>query len=177
MPTGCERTGLGLAVPDDAGHDQVRVVEGGAVGVDQRVPEFATFVDRPRGLGCDVARDPTGERELPEEPVEPLGVLPDVRVDLAVGSLEVRVGDDAGSAVPRTDDVHHVDVALDDHPVEVRVQEIETRGGPEVPEKAGLDVFGAERFAEQRIGEQIDLTDGAVVGGSPVRVDRRECLV
>ena len=60
-----------------------------------RVAELATLVDRARHLGGGVARDPARERELLEELLHALGVLGDVRVELAVRPLEVRVGDDA----------------------------------------------------------------------------------
>lgn len=37
-------------------------------------------------------------------------------------------------------------------------------------EQPGFDVFGPERFGQQGIGHQIDLTDGQVVRGPPVGV-------
>jgi hypothetical protein len=40
-----------------------------------------------------------------------------------------------------------------------------------VAEEARLEVFQEERFAEKRIREQIDLTDGEIVGGAPVCVN------
>ena len=67
MPARGQRAGLGLAVADHAQHQQVRVVERGAVGVHQRVAELAALVDRPRRLGRDVAGDAAGEGELPEQ--------------------------------------------------------------------------------------------------------------
>ena len=67
----------------------------------ERVAELAALVDRARRLGRDVARDPAGERELPEELAQAVLVLGDVRVDLGVGALEVRVRDEAGPAVAR----------------------------------------------------------------------------
>src|SRR5262249_49747576 len=48
VPAGREGAGLGLAVADDARDDQVRVVEGGAVRVRQRVAELTALVDRAR---------------------------------------------------------------------------------------------------------------------------------
>ena len=68
MPARGQRAGLGLAVADDAADEQVRVVERRAVGVRQRVAQLAALVDRAGRLGRDVARDPAGERELPEQP-------------------------------------------------------------------------------------------------------------
>ena len=58
VPAGGERPGFRFAVADDAGDDQVRVVERGPVGVAQGVAEFAAFVDASpaspgrRGWGC-----------------------------------------------------------------------------------------------------------------------------
>src|SRR5882672_8456773 len=46
VPGGAEWTGLGLAVADYAGYQQVRVVEGGAEGVGQAVAKLAALVDR-----------------------------------------------------------------------------------------------------------------------------------
>ncbi len=67
VPAGGERAGLRLAVADDAGDDQVRVVERRAVGVAQGVPELATLVDAARRLRRDVAGDASREAELLEQ--------------------------------------------------------------------------------------------------------------
>src|SRR6266581_2070495 len=45
MPGGGERPGLGFAVADDASHDQVGIVESCAVGMYERVAEFAALMD------------------------------------------------------------------------------------------------------------------------------------
>src|SRR3954470_23593102 len=104
MPARGERARLRLAVADDAAHEELRVVEGGAVGMRERVAELAPLVDRAGRLGRCVARDPARERELAEELLEPRLVQRDVRVDLAVGALQVRARDDAGAAVTRPAD-------------------------------------------------------------------------
>src|SRR5687768_2349705 len=54
VPARGERPGLGLAVADDAGNDQVWVVEGGPVGVAQGVAELAALMDTARRLRRDV---------------------------------------------------------------------------------------------------------------------------
>ena len=82
VPARRQRPGLGLAVADDARDEQVRVVEGGAVGVRERVPELASLVDRARRLRSDVARDSTGKGELAEELPQPVETEAHVRVDL-----------------------------------------------------------------------------------------------
>ena len=43
-----------------------------------------------------------------------------------------------------------------------------------VPEQPRLDVLGPQRFAQQRVVEQIDLADREVVRGAPVGVDAVE---
>ncbi len=45
MPAGGEGAGFGLPVADDAGDDQIRIVEGGTIGVNQRIAQFPAFVN------------------------------------------------------------------------------------------------------------------------------------
>ena len=61
MPARGKRPGLGLAVADHARDDQIRVVEGGAVGVHQRIAQLAALVDRPWCLRGDVAGHSAGK--------------------------------------------------------------------------------------------------------------------
>ena len=79
MPARRERARLGLAVADDARDDEIGIVERGAERVPDRVAELAAFVDRARRLRRDVARHAARERELPEQPLHPLGVARDRR--------------------------------------------------------------------------------------------------
>jgi hypothetical protein len=122
LPAGRQRPRLRLAVADDAGHDQVRVVECGPVGVRKRVAQLAALVDAARSLRRHVRRDAAGERELGEEPLQARLVPADVGVDLAVRALQVGVGHHGRPAVPRTGDEEHAQVALLDDPVEVGVE-------------------------------------------------------
>ena len=82
-----------------------------------------------------------------------------------------------GTAVPGPGNINDVGVVLANQPVEMRVDEILSRRSPPMPEQARLDVLGAQRLAQQRIRHQVDLPDGQVVGGAPVRVDKRKLLV
>ena len=177
VPARGQRPGLGLAVADDAADEQVRVVERGAVGVHERVAELAALVDRARRLGRDVARDAAGEGELAEQLAHALRVARDVRVDLGVGALEVRVGDEPGAAVARAGDEDRVEVARDDHAVQVRVEEVEPGRRAPVAEQPRLDVLERQRLAQQRVVEQVDLADREVVGGAPPGVDAPQLVV
>ncbi len=176
MPARRQRTGLGLAVADDAHGQQVGVVEHGSVGMDERVAELAALVDRAGCLRCDVAGDPARERELPKQPPQPLLIVTDVRVDLAVGALEVGVGDESWAAVPGTGDEDRAEVPLLDRAIHVHVEEVQPRSRSPVAEQARLDLIGAQGFAQQRVVEQVDLSYREVVRGPPVRVDQAQII-
>ena len=70
-------------------------------------------------------------------------------------------------------DIDHVEIELLDQPIEVRIDEVESRRRAPVPEQARLDVLLLQRLAQQRIVEQVDLADGQIVRGAPVGVDER----
>lgn len=93
VPRRRQRPGLGLAVAHPAGNDEIGVVEGRAIGVDERVAELAAFVDRARRLWRHMARYPARKGELPEQRFHALDVSADMRIHLAVGALQPRVGD------------------------------------------------------------------------------------
>ena len=68
-------------------------------------------------------------------------------------------------------------VAVADDAVEVGVDEVEPRCGAPVPEQSRFDVLGRQRFAQQRVVQQVDLADRQVVGGAPVGIDQFEFAV
>ena len=118
VPGGGERAGLGFAVADAAGDEEVGVVEGCAEGVGEGVAEFAAFVDGAGGLGGAVAADAAGEGELLEEFEEAGFVLRLVGVDLGVGAFEVGVGESGGCSVAGAGDVDGVEVVLFDEAIQ-----------------------------------------------------------
>ena len=127
-------------------------------------------MDRAGGFRRDVAGDAVGPGKLPEQPLHAVAVTLDVGIALGVGAFEVALRDRAGAAVPRPHDVDHVQVVLDDQPVQVDVDEVQTGGRAPVPQKAGLDVFAAQGLVEQRIVLQVDLPDRKIVRSTPVGV-------
>ena len=177
VPARGERPRLRLAVADDARDEQVGVVERRAERVHEGVAELAALVDRAGHLGRDVARDPARERELAEEPPQPVEVPRHVRIELAVRAVEIGVRDERRAAVARAGDVDRAQVARADLPVQVRVEEVEAGHGAEVAEQARLHVLRLQRLPQQRVVEQVDLGDGEVVGGPPVGVDQAELLL
>ena len=173
MPARRERPCLGFAIADDGGHNEIGIIEGCAIGVRKRVAELAALVDRAGRFRRDMARNPAGKRELGEEPLHALHVLRDARIDFAVGSFEIGVGDQTRPAMPGAGDVDHVQIVLLDQPIEVGVDEVEARRGAPMAEQARLDVLFLERLAQQGIVEQVDLADGQIIGRAPVGVDER----
>jgi hypothetical protein len=157
VPAGGERAGLRFAVPDDAAHDEVGVVERGAVGMRERIAELAALVDRAGRLRRGVARDPAGEGELPEQLVQAALVGGHEREELGVGSLQVGVGDDPRPAVARAGDVDRVQVAGADRAVHVRPDQVQAGRGAEMAEQPRLHVLGPERLAQERVVQQVDL--------------------
>ena len=171
VPAGGQRPGFRLAVADDAGHDEIRVVERGAVRMGQGVAQLAALVDGTRRLGGDVAGYPARERELAEQPPHAGEVARDARVNLAVAAVQPGVRDRGRPAVAWADHIHHVQAVGHDHPVQVRPEEVQPRRGAPVPEQPRLDVLGPERLLQHRVGHQVDLPDGQVVRGSPVPIE------
>ena len=172
VPARCQRSGLGLAIADDAGDDQVRIVERCAIGMRQGIAEFAALVD---GAGClrrDVTGNAAGKRELREQALHPLFVAGDVRIYLAVGAFQVGVRDQGRPAVPWAGHIDHVEIVRLDDAVQVGVDEVQARRGSPVPEQPRLYVLLGQRLLEQRIVVEIDLADRKVVCGPPVRVDQ-----
>src|SRR5215831_18972732 len=141
MPARRQRSSFRFAVADDAGNDQIGVVERRSAGVRDGIAEFAALVYRTGRLRRYVAGDAAGERELGEQALQPLLVARDIRINLTVSSLKVRVRDQAGPAMPRAGNVDHVEVVLLDQPVQVNVDEIETGCRSPMTQEPRLDVI------------------------------------
>src|ERR1700730_698019 len=170
VPAGGAVTSLGFAIADDATDDQIRIVERGAVGVEQGVAELSAFMNGARSFRSDVAWDAVRPGKLAEQAFDSVAVELDVRIGFGVGTFQIAVREDAGAAVTRTNDADHVEIAAGDQPVEVRVDEVQARSGAPVPEKTRLYVVEGERAVEERIVLEIDLTYGEIVCGAPVGV-------
>ena len=170
VPARSQRPGLGLAVAHHTSHNQIRIVECRAVGVNQRVAQFAAFVDRARRFRCHVAGNSVRPTELPEQPLDAVPVLLDVGIDFGVRTLQVGVGHQSRPAVPRPDDVHHVQVALANQPVPVHIKEVEPWRGAPVAQQSRLHVVQGQRPLQHRVVFQIDLANGEIVGRAPVGV-------
>ena len=112
LPCGRQGARFRFTVTDDAGDDQIGIVERGPKGMAKRVPQLATFVNRPRRCRRNMAGNPAGKRELFEQLFQPGFVLADVRINLTVGAFEVSIAHQRRAAVPGTGDVEHIQVIL-----------------------------------------------------------------
>ncbi|MGY4458208.1 hypothetical protein ACVWYI_002168 [Bradyrhizobium sp. LB13.1] len=174
VPGRRERAGLGLAVANDTGDDQVGIVEGRAVGMHQRVTELAAFMDRARRFRRRVAGNAAGEGELSEQLAQSVRIACDIGIDLAVAAFEIGVGDHAGAAVAGTADIDHAQVQRADDAVEMGINEVQTRRRAPMAEQTRLDVLGPQGLAQQRVVEQVDLPDGEIVRSAPVAIKEAE---
>ena len=141
VPAGGQWAGLGLPVAHHHEGDQVRVVVDRPVGVRKAVAEFAAFVDAAGRFRRSVAADAAGEGELLEEALHPGTVFALVRIDLGIGPLEIRLGQDRRSPVPGAAEIDRVQVVLLDQPVEVDVGEALAGVRAPVTEQPRLDVL------------------------------------
>src|SRR5664279_2550367 len=170
MPTRSQWPGFRLAVSHHATSEQIRVVEHRAACVHNRITELSTFVDGAGSFRRSVARNSSRKRKLLEQLLDALFVLRDVRIKLAVGALEIRIRDHSRPAVPGTSKVDGVQIVVLNQAIEMGVDEVQSRRRPPVPKESRLDVLDLQRFAEKRIGVQINLAYGKIVGRAPVRV-------
>lgn len=125
-----------------------------------------------------MAGHPAREGELTEQARHTLRVPAHVRVGLGIRALQPGVGQDGRSSMAGAPDTDGVLPMVPGHPVEVRVHEIQTGRGAPVAQQPRLDVLRLQWLTEQRIGHQVDLPDGQVVCGPPMRVQRRQlCFI
>ena len=165
-----------LTIADDAGDDQIGIVEHRPEGMAERIPKLATFVNRSRRGRRNMAGNSAGKRKLLEQLFEPSLVLADVGINLAPGPFEVNVAHDRGAAVAGTGDVEHIEVILFDDPIQMHIDEVLTRRGAPVSDHQRLHVRQLQRLSQQGVVIEIDLADGQVISGPPIGIDLAELI-
>ena len=78
LPRGRQGRRFRLTVADDAGDDQIGIVEGRTEGMAERIAQLAALVNRSRRRRRNVAGDAAGEGELLEQLLQSGFVLGDV---------------------------------------------------------------------------------------------------
>ena len=185
LPRGRERTGLGLAVAHHSHGQQARVIHDGTVGVAERVAELAALVDGARRLGRKMARNTAGVGKLAEELLQAGLVIGNVGANLAVGTIEQRLGGASGTTVTRAHQEDRVLVVIGDEAVDMTEQEVDAGRGAPVTDQAVLNVratkvahltgFLIDKVgAHERVRAKVDLTDGQIIRCTPIQVDALE---
>jgi hypothetical protein len=98
-------------------------------------------------------------------------ILADVGINFAVSAFKICIADDGGPAMPGAGNVNHVEVVFFNDPVQVRINEILPGRRAPMSEQHVLHIRECQRSLQQRVVVEIDLSNGQVIGGSPVGVD------
>ena len=136
LPASFERASLGLAVSDNAGHNQVRIVEGRAECVNQRISKLSALMHGVRNVRPAVAGHAARSRELAEHKPQAVFIVRDLRMNLGVGAFEIGAGIERRASVSRTGDVDDVGIVLFDQPVQMNVDEVLAWRGSPVTEQS-----------------------------------------
>ena len=174
VPAGSQWPGFGLTITNDARHDQLRIVQGGTIGMGQRIAQFAPFVNGARHMGADMAANAIRPGKLPKEPGHSKCVALDRWVELGVGTVEVCLSDQGRTAVARPRDEQHIEAVLANQPVQMGIDEVEPRGRPPVAQQPRFDIGQGQGPGQQGIALQIDLANGEVVRRPPIGVQAFE---
>src|ERR1035438_9667453 len=84
MPRRGQWSGFRLPIADDAGDDEIGIVEHCPERMAERIAQFAALVDRAWALRRRVAGNSSGKRKLEKEFPKPDFILADIGIDLAV---------------------------------------------------------------------------------------------
>jgi len=106
-----------------------------------------------------MAGNAAGKRELLEKLLHPGFILADIRINLAIGSFEVSIGNQRRTAVTGTGDVEHIQVVFLDDAVQMHIYEVLSRRRAPMSDHQRLHVGHLQRFLQQWIVIEIYLAD------------------
>src|SRR6185312_8115717 len=112
MPRRRERPRLRLAIPDDTGRHQTRIVEDRAKSMAQRISQLPALMDRPGTFGRYMTRNAAGKRELFEQSLQTRRIPRDVRIHLAISPFQIGIGNKRRPTVTGARDIDHVEIML-----------------------------------------------------------------
>ena len=170
MPRGSQRRRFCLAVANDAGDDQIGIVECGTKGMAQRITQLAAFVNRSRRRRRNMAGDPSGKGELLEQLFQAGFVLRDVRINLTPCTFQVDIAHNRRASVTGACDVEHIQVVLPDDAVQMNIDEVLAWRCAPMGDHQRLHVLQLQRLLQQRIVIEVDLAHRHIVGSAPVSV-------
>ena len=120
-----------------------------------RIAELAALIDGTGGFRGTVAGYAAGEGELFEHFFHSLFIAADIRVYLAVASVQVGVGDQEVSAVSGTGQQDHIQIIALDGAVAVYIYKILSGYSSPVADDLLLDLVHGKGLAQQGIVQQI----------------------
>ena len=85
MPASRQGARFGFAVANDAGDDQIGIVESGAIGVDERITQFPAFMNGAWRFRRYVTGNAIRPGELSEQPMESVAAAVDGGITLGIG--------------------------------------------------------------------------------------------
>ena len=154
MPGGGQWAGLGFAVADDAGDDQVRIVERGPKAWLIEYPSSPPSWIDPGVCGETWLEIPPGKENCLNSFFSPASSWLMFGIDLAVRAFEVDVAHHRRGAVAGTGDVDHVEVMLLDDPVQMRVDEVLARRRAPVSQQQLLHVLQLQRLPSKGLSQR-----------------------
>ena len=110
------------------------------------ITQLAALVDGTRRFRSAVARNTTREGELLEHLLHTFLVLADIRIYLAVASVQIGVGDQEVAAMSRAGKKDHIQIIALDGTVAVHIHKVLARNGSPVSYDFLFDLIHAQRF-------------------------------
>ena len=139
---GCrQRTSLSFTITYNSSCNQIRVVKYSSESMSDGVTKLATFINGTRCFRCAVAWDSAWEGELFEHFLHTFLILADVRINFAVGTFQIGIGNHEVSAMSRTGKQDHIKVITFDDTVAVCINEVLSRYSSPVTNNFFLDLI------------------------------------
>src|SRR4051812_5623712 len=151
MPTGGQRSGLGFAITDHTGSNQIRIIKDRAKSMSQGIAQLTALVNGTGSFGRDVAGNAAGKRELFEELPHAVFILGNIGIEFAIGAFKIRVGHKSWSTVTRAGNINDIKLPFLDDAIKMDINQVQPGCGAPVTEQASFDVSALERFSEQGI--------------------------
>ena len=161
---------LSLAIANGDRANQVGVIKDSTESMGDGIAQLAALVDGARRFGCHMGGNATGEGELLEQLAHAFLIAADIWIDLAIGAVQVGVGNEEVAAVAGAGNQNQILVVLFNNTVQVNIDEVLAGNGAPVTDDLALDVLALQRAAQQRVIQQIQLTGCQIVAGAPVGI-------
>ncbi|MPN00378.1 hypothetical protein SDC9_147572 [bioreactor metagenome] len=177
MPGGGQGAGFGFSVADDAGGDQVRVVQHRSKGMGQAVSQLAALMDGAGRFRRHMTGDAAGEGELLKQLAHTVCVERHVGIDLRIAAIQPVLCHHGIASVPRPGQVDHIEIILSDHTVQMGIDKVLSGDRAPMTNDFVFDVFAAQWFAQQRIVKQIKLARSQIIAGTPPGIQQVQLLI